>query len=224
MLFPSTSNTISVIGLKFVAIMESASASIPGWFLEAEGLWYREAVASKPQGLIVEIGCWLGRSTSFLAPVLSHKPRRLVCVDHFRGSTDQWNQNYLRDIDLANQRGLSIRSQFESNMNTLEIPYQLLAMSSSEASFIIEDSSATVVFLDGSHDGDAIADDLRRWLPKVSHGGILAGHDYGVEAPEVMREVHRFSEEKQLPVLRGPGTIFYFEVSPEKYQFSFEEV
>jgi len=192
--------------------MSDKAISIPGWFLNEEGLWYRETVANNPHGLIVEVGCWLGRSTSFLAPVLAHQPQRLVCVDHFAGSTDRWNPDYLSELDRAERQGSSIRSQFESNMRDLNIPYTLLTMSSAEAAVMVKDASAALVFLDASHDAAAIADDLRRWHPKVHPHGILAGHDYGIEEPDVVAEVHRFGEESKLTLHRGPGTIFYFEV------------
>jgi len=35
-----------------------------------------------------------------------------------------------------------------------------------------------IVYLDGLHDYENVRDDIRRWLPLVTRGGIISGHDY----------------------------------------------
>jgi hypothetical protein len=195
---------------------------IDGWFLEEEGAWYQEMVASRSEGLVVEIGSWKGRSTSFLAPVLAGRPARLVCVDHYSGSSDQWDLEYRRALEEEALRGHPVKSQFEKNMESLGIKYRLLNCSSNLAVTQIPDCSADVIFIDASHDRQSVLDDLRRWLPKVRHSGVLVGHDYGIEHPSVMSAVHDFSLEVGRPMLRGPGTIYFFEKDPAKYVFNYE--
>lgn len=198
------------------------SNEIEGWFLEEEGAWYREVVATRFDGLVIEIGSWKGRSASYLAPVLAGLPERLVCVDHFAGSSDQWDPEYRRALLDEALRGSPVKSQFLNNMRKYGIRCRLLDCSSEEAAAQIPDGSAAVILIDASHDRLSVLGDLRRWLPKVRSNGILAGHDYGIEHPSVMSAVHDFSDEMGLPILRGPGTIYFFERDRERYIFNYE--
>lgn len=43
----------------------------------------------------------------------------------------------------------------------------------------IQDASCDFVFLDADHSADAVAADIKAWLPKVRPGGLICGHDYG---------------------------------------------
>ena len=37
--------------------------------------------------------------------------------------------------------------------------------------------SLDFVFIDAEHTFEAVVSDIRAWLPKVKHGGCIAGHD-----------------------------------------------
>ncbi|MCH2139369.1 MAG: class I SAM-dependent methyltransferase [Phycisphaerales bacterium] len=43
--------------------------------------------------------------------------------------------------------------------------------------------------IDANHDYDAVVADLRAWRPKVKPGGVLAGHNYDAQWPDVVRAV-----------------------------------
>lgn len=55
---------------------------------------------------------------------------------------------------------------------------RIMRMESVEAAEQVEDESLDFVFIDADHSYEAVAQDIRAWLPKVKTGGIVSGHDY----------------------------------------------
>lgn len=68
----------------------------------------------------------------------------------------------------------------------------LLRQTSVQAAAWIQNSSFDLVFIDGMHEYASVAEDLQYWAPKLRSGGILAGHDYSMSCPGVVRAVHEF--------------------------------
>ncbi len=164
-----------------------------GWMGSAEGLAYR-ALVRRAGPRVVEVGCWLGRSTSYVARATS----QLICVDHFSGSTDRYHDAYHETLASTDVRGA-----FERHMRHLGAEVELMAMDSPLAARRFADGSLDLVFLDGSHDEDAVRKDIAAWWPKLRPGGILAGHDHDEEHPGVARAVAHLD-----PVV-GPGTLYH---------------
>src|SRR4051812_37444479 len=146
---------------------------IEGWFSEDEGRWYARFARSLRGGVFVEVGSWKGRSTSFVGPVCNANGTRLVCVDHWSGSDDQLQARYAAALAVED-----VEQTFRTNMSALGISMEVLAEPSRVASARFERGSIDRVFLDGSHDGKSVAEDLELWSEKLRDDGILAGHDY----------------------------------------------
>lgn len=47
-----------------------------------------------------------------------------------------------------------------------------------------------MVYIDANHDYEQVIDDIIAWMPKVKHGGFIAGHDYQGSWPGVIRAVN----------------------------------
>jgi hypothetical protein len=137
---------------------------------------YRDIVASLEDGdVIVEVGAWKGRSTSFLAVEIanSRKNITLYVVDTWEGSAE--HKKAFPNIEFNN-----LYYTFINNMRPVEEYYFPLKISSEEASRKFKDNSLKFVFLDGSHEYEDVKKDIQNWLPKIKIGGVLAGHDYYV--------------------------------------------
>lgn len=106
----------------------------------------------------VEVGCWKGRSSCFLAVEIANSGKNIdfYCVDI-------WEDLY---------------DNFIENMKPVENYYFPLKISSKDASKKFKDKSLDFVFLDISVDYEDVKRDIETWLPKVKPGGILAGHNY----------------------------------------------
>lgn len=150
--------------------MEHFYKSIEGWMNYEET--YREAVRITPDGgTIVEVGSFLGRSAAFMAVEIANsgKKIRFVCVDQFTGH-----------LGAGLFDGRCSTPTFHANMKRGGVTHLVEAMEmlSVDASKLFEDGSVDFVFIDAAHDYDNVRADLCAWLPKVKHGGVLAGHDY----------------------------------------------
>ena len=146
---------------------------IPGWF-DFEDV-YRDVARDAPNGAtLVEIGCYEGRSLSFLLVEALNSSKKLLVigVDHFQGGEEQWMR------DDATSR--SIKDICLKNCLRAGTPdFLLLAEPSVDAAKRFPDGSVWFVFIDGSHDPDSVRTDLDAWVPKIAPGGRIAGHDWG---------------------------------------------
>lgn len=118
---------------------------------------------------VVEVGSWLGESTSIIADYI--KPGKVYSVDWFKGNPGTELENTAKSTDIY---GL-----FDSNLKELGLRKYVhpLIMESIEASTYFKDESVDMVFIDACHDYINIKNDIKAWLPKVRIGGIICGHD-----------------------------------------------
>lgn len=66
------------------------------------------------------------------------------------------------------------------------------ATGSVAASKRILGGSLDLVFIDGAHDYESVSQDLKAWWPKLRPGGVMAGHDFSMSFPGLMRAVLEF--------------------------------
>ena len=182
---------------------------IDGWFSEDEGRWYARFARGLHGGVFVEVGSWKGRSTSFIGAICNANGTRLVCVDHWRGSSDVLAARYAAALAVED-----VERTFRDNMRALGIVVDVIAAPSAEAAQQLDPASVDRVFLDASHDRASVAEDLRVWSTRLRDGGILAGHDYAEKHPEVRAAVDDHARAEGLVVRRGPRSIYWLESAP----------
>lgn len=136
---------------------------------------------SRPNGIIVELGAWKGRSSAFLVVEAKNKSKdiHVHIVDTWDGSEEHTDN--MKD---------GLYEKFISNMSPLNGLYTAHRMTTNEASGLFQDSSLDGVFIDADHSYEAVRQDIQSWLPKVRSGGILAGHDYTSTFPGVIQAVN----------------------------------
>ena len=155
----------------------SYNLEVDGWMHEEE-LQVIERLASyvSANGVIVEVGSWLGRSA--VAWATSSKPSVTVyCFDPFH----RWDE-FVKNTE-----------QF-SNI----IPVKGLVPSES----VYEDPrKIDMFFIDASHSNPSDWEIISYFLPLVKPGGYIVGHDYtpyyiakGLDYPDVNLNVHRLEE------------------------------
>jgi hypothetical protein len=163
---------------------------------------YKIMVKKFPSGSkFVEVGCWKGKSSSFMAVEIFNSGKNIdfYCVDHFLGCAEHYDESdeyYDPDIYKAYEI-------FTDNMKSLKDYYTLMKMSSLEAANNFKDRSLDFVFLDASHLYENVKNDIDAWKPKIKIGGIFAGHDYfslGMESGSPFG-VKRAVDEKLNPII-----------------------
>lgn len=139
------------------------------WFLYIN--MYRKIIHSIPiGGHIVEIGAFLGRSTSFLAVEAQHKKMKIDVVDTWLGSREHQNME-----DIKNK---CLFGKFLKNLEPVINNVNVIRAESLRAVRMYDDASLDAVFIDADHSYDAVKADISEWGRKVKSGGILAGDDY----------------------------------------------
>jgi superkiller protein 3 len=155
---------------------------------------YDLALKVCPQGIFVEVGAFMGRSTAYLACKIRDLPVELYVVDTWRGSggADIRGDDQYTPMLVMNNGDLF--DAFLDNMERCGVVQSLipLRMRSLQAAKLFCDGSVEFCYLDAAHDYDSVKADLSAWFPKVKSGGIIAGDDYCQDWPGVVRAVNEF--------------------------------
>lgn len=135
--------------------------TIPGLYRRDEAA-FLYGLASRP-GNLVEIGSWMGRTSSILVQAAAAHGGEVFCVDpfapmpagHKQGSAKRWR---------ANLEGAGL------------VPPTLMEMQSDVAAPLFEQPIA-LLFIDGNHSRESVMHDLIDWASKIVVGGTVALHD-----------------------------------------------
>jgi len=144
----------------------------------------QQIVADLPENCVMaEIGCYAGESTS----VFASKASRIYAVDpwlDFIAHYPELNNGNKIIMDLD-----GIEERFD--MMSKRFPNKIIKIkrTSKEAASQITDASLDAVYIDANHTEEHTAEDIKFWYPKIKPGGLLMGHDYGIEG--VKRAVNK---------------------------------
>src|ERR1051325_6754894 len=138
---------------------------ISGWFDYAA--FYDEMIQMAPKGaLFVEVGTHYGRSTCYLGAriVQRRKQIRVIAVDLFGG----WGSR-------ENKLEILRRNLCYAGCEHIVTP---MPCDSSQAASKFDNRSVDFCFIDANHDYTKVKKDIRAWLPRIKHCGVIAGHDF----------------------------------------------
>ncbi len=109
-------------------------------------------------GVGAEIGVARG---DFSAIILRNSNLRLLY------SVDSWSGDRFKNYPIAMNKLSCFKGRSVIMKNASE-----------DASASIKDASLDFIYIDASHDYEAVLQDLGLWWPKLKKGGIFSGHDY----------------------------------------------
>jgi len=75
-----------------------------------------------------------------------------------------------------------------------------LMTTSAHAAPCVKDGLLDFVYIDANHSFDFITQDLQLWYPKVRHGGVISGHDFGIRG--VNSAVRSFAKFNHLSITK----------------------
>lgn len=139
---------------------------IEGWMEHSELTWLAEQ--AQQRNLIVEIGSYKGRSTRALAENTGGK---VIAIDNWRGEDH---------VPLTEGQRSKLYDEFRENVADLIDAKKILIWKIDHreiTSESVQHFTPDMVFIDGSHLYEDVYRDIRTWLPQVSSGGIISGHD-----------------------------------------------
>jgi MMP 1-O-methyltransferase len=154
-------------------------AAIEGFLTFREGLTLRRLARSvPPDGCIVEIGSWKGKSTYCLARGL--RRGKIFAIDPFDASGDADSAKLYEE-----RRGETpLLDQFEHNMKKCGVSGKVHPLPGVSSDFPDRFSRIDVLFIDGDHSKEACDQDFLLYAPKIGYGGYLALHDYDPSKPD----------------------------------------
>lgn len=138
---------------------------------------------SEAAGDVLEIGCFMGHTTCYLARWAEKTGKRVFAVDPFDINTDEPRSGlyseYLDGLDqmLVYQKNVS----GFTNVITLPVKSSFVDFSSGQ--------QFCCVFIDGAHDLRSVEHDIRLARQHLSTGGVILVHDYAHDIPDVTAAV-----------------------------------
>jgi len=142
---------------------------------------------------IFEFGTYLGRTTSFLA--LGKDNPRVFTLD--LGSTSIWPSDLKigRAVRAVHERGL--QGYFFNGTPQAERITQLHG-DSRTFDFAPYRASMDLIFIDGGHTYELIANDTKHAFEMIRPGGVIVWHDYAPKSRDVVTFGHELSQKKPL--------------------------
>lgn len=127
-------------------------------------------------GLIIEIGCWEGKSTTFIAN--SIYPRILTCNDTWQGNLEEEKITGVPHITVSIAKERDVYSTFLRNMEMLTGGNFIVVKR--DCIEWLSTISKPIVFchIDASHEYESVKKTIELLLPNVVPGGILCGDDF----------------------------------------------
>jgi predicted O-methyltransferase YrrM len=149
-------------------------------------LWYSDSQALNLQklvkdvrdktGSIIEIGCWEGKSTSYIANECY--PESVIC-------NDTWLGNVMESIITGEIHSSEIIAKtrdvyqvFLNNMKTLTKGNFFVVKQDCIEWLKTYNEDIKFIHIDASHDYESVYETIQLVLPKMVKGGIICGDDF----------------------------------------------
>jgi glycosyltransferase involved in cell wall biosynthesis len=161
---------------------ERVVRDVPGW-LGLQEAWALHEAAHRHalhDGSLtaVEIGSWKGRSTTAIASGLAQAGSGLLhAIDPHQGT---------RTHALTSEETTYEALRHNLRCSGLERYVRPVRATSVEAQAGFAEQSVGLLFIDGSHEYEHVAQDLDAWMPRLADGAVVAFHD-AVTSPGVRR-------------------------------------
>ena len=156
-----------------LATVTAAVADVRGWMSPGQAATlYDAARRCPPEGTIVEIGSFQGRSTIVLASAAPSNVQ-VVAIDPHAG-----NDRGPQEIDGFGEAAAGDHEVFLANLERAGVRDRVRHVRMfSDAALGEVDGSIDVLYIDGAHRYAPALSDIREWGARVGDGGTLLIHD-----------------------------------------------
>ena len=146
----------------------------------------RDSASPRRDLTVFEIGTWKGASACKIADALKGRLRSLVCVDTWLGAPEFYTTFIDEPCRFANDHVHGWPQTYHTFIKNVKalghddvvVPFPI---SSAQAAVVLRfyDIRAHAIYVDASHEYDAVLADLEAFRDLVLPGGIMWGDDYG---------------------------------------------
>jgi hypothetical protein len=190
---------------------------VRGWMSENELKIIEILAQTVPEnGTIVEIGSMMGRTACAWA-MSAHPSVKIYCLDMWGEELIDSPHNLpLQEIENSGYPKLEDINSIETfRKNTFEFS-QIFPIKVTDPNTIPEELhtlNTDLVFIDAGHKNPNDWNIISMWIKKLNQGGILCGHDYNLEFPDVIENVKRLEYILGIKCILYPHTsIWRFDV------------
>lgn len=161
--------------------LAAAAAAAKGFLPADEALaLYEAALLGAAVGPLLEIGTYCGKSALYLAAAARRFGRKVITVDHHRGSEEQQPGWEYHDPSLVDPE-LGVIDTVPTMRRTLHaagVEDDVVAIiGRSPAVAALWATPLGFLFIDGGHTDEHAQTDYAGWTPHLAPDGILAIHD-----------------------------------------------
>ena len=160
--------------------LRQVAEEAPGFLPEDEAEALHAAAISAPDGPLLEIGTYCGKSAVWLGWAARLTDTVLFTVDHHRGSEEHqpgWEYHDPTLVDPQDGR-IDTLPTFRRTMAATGLDDTVVAIVGDSARVASHwGTPLSFVFIDGGHTDDAARADYEGWAPQLVAGGLLAIHD-----------------------------------------------
>jgi predicted O-methyltransferase YrrM len=138
--------------------------TIPGMLRRGEAAYLYRLALGKP--VIVELGCYMGRSTSLLLRAAKQSGGQVTTIDSF--------QTFSKAYEPSNKKTL-LKWLAKVGCDAPDV-WELSTLQA--VSQWPKDKEIDMLFIDAGHSEEDVLRDIKNWSPLVAKGGVLAFHDF----------------------------------------------
>ncbi|MCH7526295.1 MAG: class I SAM-dependent methyltransferase [Planctomycetes bacterium] len=170
---------------------------------------YRLAAECPVRGDVVELGAWVGLTTSYLATAcIAHGEGRVYAVDTFEGMKEGGG----RYTSIRRYGGNTLGAFTEQIRRAgVEDVVEPLVGRTQDMARMYPGGPIRLLLIDADHSYEGVRRDFELWSPHVRPGGIVVFHDYHMLGVSrfVDQEVRPRSEWESKPGLVAPKTMAF---------------
>lgn len=161
--------------------MEHFYYKIDGWF-DFQKIYSSMIKEFDDNSLFVELGSWLGRSTSYMGVELMNSGKKIKFH-----AIDLWED------DMETNLLMNCTNIYQKFLKNIEPVINFVTPIKGRTEDLYKDydnNSIDFLFIDASHKYEDIKKDIELWYPKVKIDGYIGGHDYTENHPGVKKAVY----------------------------------
>jgi predicted O-methyltransferase YrrM len=168
---------------------------------------FREHLTSlnKETVTIIEVGTWKGLSAITMANIARecNVNVQIICIDTWLGAPEFWTwglHDHSRGVSLKRKNGYPqvyftfLKNVVDNGHTGTIVPFPI---SSNEAAEVLKyhGIKADIIYVDGSHEYEAVKNDMGRFWELLNDGGVMFGDDYMNNWPGVVQAVNEFPQD-----------------------------
>ena len=148
---------------------------VKGFILDQAAVSYRKYVYKVKNGVVVDIGSFLGKSALAVADICRDQNNKLYCIDTWEGNPEnqEGQINYVFPVDKLHEE--FTRNVQLYGMEDVVIPLKMRAQDAAEKFRKENLGKADVIFIDAHCDYNEAKSILDSWSGLVKEGGIICG-------------------------------------------------